>query len=850
MYAACRALLRSSVLALAGVCATLTATASGLDEEADFRAARLALDDGLPSVAAVKATRLLEAARWDSTERLTLASLAVEAWVRAKNGAEALKILEKERVPNSIFWQAQALVLAGDTQRAEELLVARLRAGEATSQERLLLAHTALSQWDTTLAREVLATLRHNADARTARTAGLMLDEMDMTTGNHSSAVKNLSSPANLADPVARSLRARGLVETGLHDQAQTELRAMLAATYGGEHAHHAAAVLLADSLLRQEKPNEAAEVLVLFLDNTAESTLWTEAFDLLARVFESSRATVLPADAVLRWITDGSTAQRQTQNPAASTGTFSAHAMLLLSRWLLARGRTLESLGLLEAMIQTHPGHPQAAEAMHLALETYGALKADDRVTALADQWRQRFGASRSAMVDFVTGGTAFSRGEFRQAAQLFQTAADVATTLAERRAALYNAGVAAVRAGELLLYQTLLGQLQIVSAGADTSVRSGDAAADLELDRALDMAARAQPEALAELRTFIQQRPSHPRLPEAHLALAETTLAAATSPDFTAVEGTLQAVAALPALSPTLHQRIALNRIWLLDRKGDLKGVTEAGAAFLKQWPAAAQSATVRMRVADAFFRQESYAAARTEFELVAKDYPTSPHADTALYFAGIAALSMLSDEGRETAINLWQELAERGGPLSIPARQQQALAKRRAGEEAEALRVLDSLLTEKGLSEDMQHSLVCEKAEILMLLGKTDAARLTEAVNLLHEMRREDDLSYLWRARAGYTLAAALNAAGSVTEALEACYDVVQSTGFTGPSNPAEFRWYYRAGFFAIELLETAKQWEAAARIAEKLAQSSGDRAAEAKERATKIRLEHFLWEGETR
>jgi hypothetical protein len=72
-------------------------------------------------------------------------------------------------------------------------------------------------------------------------------------------------------------------------------------------------------------------------------------------------------------------------------------------------------------------------------------------------------------------------------------------------------------------------------------------------------------------------------------------------------------------------------------------------------------------------------------------------------------------------------------------------------------------------------------------------------------------------------------------------------VQATGFTGPSDPAEFRWYYRAGFFGIDLLESSKQWEPAARLAEKLAVTSGDRAAEAKERATKIRLEHFLWDG---
>jgi hypothetical protein len=158
-----------------------------------------------------------------------------------------------------------------------------------------------------------------------------------------------------------------------------------------------------------------------------------------------------------------------------------------------------------------------------------------------------------------------------------------------------------------------------------------------------------------------------------------------------------------------------------------------------------------------------------------------------------------------------------------------------------------MLDALLDEKSLSEELQRSLTCEKAEILMLLGKEEVPQLNAAIQVLQEALHEDDLPYQWRARLGYTLAVALNSAGRGVEALEACYDVVKSTGFTGPADPNEFRWFYRAGFFGIELIEGGKQWEAAALLAETLSQSKGDRAIEAKERATKIRLEHFLWDG---
>jgi hypothetical protein len=82
----------------------------------------------------------------------------------------------------------------------------------------------------------------------------------------------------------------------------------------------------------------------------------------------------------------------------------------------------------------------------------------------------------------------------------------------------------------------------------------------------------------------------------------------------------------------------------------------------------------------------------------------------------------------------------------------------------------------------------------------------------------------------------------------EALEACYDVVEShlANATGSPTPAESVWLYRAGFAALDILERKKEWEAAAHLADRLANTSGDRAAEAKAYATRLRLEHFLWD----
>lgn len=808
----------------------------------------MALGDGLPEVAAQKAGRLLAApGGLSAEEKEQVGRLAVEAWVRARNGRAALEVMEKTTFPGQAFWKARALMLTGDLVAAEQLLLADMTDAGSPALHRLLLAQISLALGNTTQARELLSPLSREADARTSTIARLMLDELAVNSGTYLAAIDDLATPALQRQPSAALLRARALAEVGRYEEARAQLQALLSNTGGGERVHDAASVLLAEVLQRQGETAAAMEALVQFLDHTLESAEWASAFDLLARILREGNGSLSLPDACLRWVAEGNTEQRKALQTPASTSTFQGHAMLLLARWLIQHERVMEALGLLEAMIQVHPGHPQASEAMRLALETYGALKVDARVTALADQWRRRFGTSGSSLVDFVTAGTAYERKEYAQAASLFQAAANVATSLAERRAALYNAGVAALRAGEFGLYQALLGQLQVVS--ADGALKTGDGAADLELDRALDLAARTRPEAEQELTSFARRHPGHPRLADARTVLAETLLLK-TPPDFAGAERALQQAAATPNLTSAQQQRISLTRLWLADRRGDLKTVTEAGAEFVKNWPEAAAVPEVRMKVAEAHYRQENLASARTEFELVARDYPRSPYAETALYFAGMSAVSLIGDGNREAAIDLWQEVAQRGGPLSIPARQQQALAKRLLGKDDEALKLLDALLLEEKLADETRRSLICEKAEILMLERDGPPARLQSAADVLRGLLKEPELPYVWRARAGYTLACALDALGDKPGALEACYDVVQAQGSTGPSNPSEFHWYYRAGFFGIGLLEASKQWESAARLAEKLAQSAGEGAAEAKERATTIRLNHFLWDGDVK
>jgi hypothetical protein len=298
---------------------------------------------------------------------------------------------------------------------------------------------------------------------------------------------------------------------------------------------------------------------------------------------------------------------------------------------------------------------------------------------------------------------------------------------------------------------------------------------------------------------------------------------------------------------LTPAQRQRLDYTRLWLRDAAEDLKTLVAEGAAFTKAWPQSTLLPEVRMKVASAHYRLEDFANARTEFEIIARDYPDTQHAETALYFAAMSASSVMSVEGRARAFAIWEELAQKSGPLAVAARRQQALSERLQGNHGPALAALDKVLAMKSLDPEQRRMTICEKAEVLLLLGKTEPVRLDAAADLLDEFLADHSLPFLWKARAGFTLASAHHDAKRDTEALEACYNVLRAADMTPPASPADYVWFSKAGFFGVDLLEASRQWEAAARLAEQIARRPGDRAVEARERATKIRLEHFLWDG---
>jgi hypothetical protein len=815
---------------------------AGLDDAPEFVAARQALSDGLPGVAAVKAERLLKQKGWTRVETRQLATFAAEAWARGEDAERVLALAEAHDLNDEVFWRAQALALKGAFAAARKVITEDDQSPRQP-RTRLLLAQIFTALGENTAARAEIAPLLAVLDEPLRPQAARLQTELDLSDGKPAASLADASQ-----DAAARYLRARALLQQGQSAAAGQLLETMPDAAGGGERVRHASILLQAEILLQQRQFTDAHEHLLKFLDTTVDTGLWTEAFDLLDHAHQRLQEPRELPEAVLRWVSSGNTAQQQPEPSLAlvkATGELRGHALFILAKWLASTGRGMEAVSLLEAMLQMQQAHPRRADALRLAMELHAAQGADERALTLADAWRQLSGGA-SAKVDFTAGSLLFRRGDHLQALQLFQNAANIATTLTDRRRALFNAAVTAVSAGNFTLYQSLLGQLEVVTSAAGAGQGADDSAATLELEKALFAASKRQPDAEPALRAFIRAHPGHPRFADACVALAEWLLMAV-PPRIQDARITLDATTAATALSESQMQRIDLTRLWLHDAAGNLKELIAEGAAFLTAWPKSAFVPEVRMKIAGAHYRLEDFASARTEFEIIARDYPDTANADTALYFAAMSASSVMSAEGRVRALATWEDLAQKGGPLAVAARRQQALSERAQGRLTEALAALDKLLALKTLDVEQRRLTSCEKAEVLLLLGKTEPERLAAAISLLDAFLADHSLPFFWKARAGFTLATAHHDAKRDTEALEACYNVLRAADITPPSSPADYVWFAKTGFFGIDLLEAAHQWEAAARLAEQVAQRRGDREREARERATKIRLEHFLWDG---
>ena len=206
-------------------------------------------------------------------------------------------------------------------------------------------------------------------------------------------------------------------------------------------------------------------------------------------------------------------------------------------------------------------------------------------------------------------------------------------------------------------------------------------------------------------------------------------------------------------------------------------------------------------------------------------------------------------LTEEGAQRALIFWQKLAEIKSPLAPLARHHQAQIKLSQGDQEEALTILDAALVDEP-EPKLKVLILILKGRALYELGGKDDVRLGQAINIFAQALLLEDISMAIRHEILFRKAKAHELLRQVDQTLSCLHEVMKSRANSQGKNEANpFKWYYRAGFEAIRIKESAGGQQsiiAAIAIADRLARTPGPRADEARKTGQRLRLEHFIWQ----
>lgn len=796
--------------------------------------ARKALREGLPQVAAQKLRVALIGSDLSYEERSSANRLLAEALVSAGQFEEALNRLAQ----------------IGDTQTETNLIRARALAGLGKWEEALPFFQSLTARPELALAArlgaaESMAALGRDDDAAAVLQA--LVDEgkagaseLLRLAGLYAGLNKSAQARQILKKVTPRTpaeIKWRTYVEGRLYLAEQQPLPAMeIFEQLLREPEHLTESLLfgatlgLTDATVVLSGYESARGALENFVHRFPQSAYLETAFRRLDQIYSQEED---PSESELhKW----------TLQPPARRA---ALATYYVARLTLRERRFDKTAVLLNYFLKTYTRHPLLCEAYLMQADMYLAQRQlTQAIPVLEAAMRQASNAEQRGEIELRTAIVHHQQGEYLLAANLFRSAADRSPGL--RTVATYNAALAWLNQRSEVPYTAEFRKLGENAGGAALQ-------SNLLLERGLLQARAGELRAQETLQLFLHQNPRHRRAGEARIALAELEFQAArasANPQQRAkavrqAADYLQVANSAPRSTEMAEQADYL-AVFLADtdtRRNDAR-VIELGQEFLRKYKKSRFVSDIRMKLGQVYFRSEDFANAETQFATLAEESSESQYAETALFLAGQSAMGLARNPGAmDRALEFFDRVVKRDGPLKLYARQEQAIAQSRLKRDDQAIILYDLILSaQPSAGPELRHAALCGKGDSLRTLGRKDPAKLEAAVTVFEQLAEAPNVTPLWRNQALYKKAITLKQLGRTEEALTAFYDVLERS----TSAEREHFWSGKAGFDAGSVLEQKEQWKAAIAIYEKLAKLEGPRAAEARDRVKDIRLKHFVWD----
>ncbi len=423
---------------------------------------------------------------------------------------------------------------------------------------------------------------------------------------------------------------------------------------------------------------------------------------------------------------------------------------------------------------------------------------------------------------VDFLRGSALFALSRYAEAADAFLSAAHQDPS-PRRETALYNAA----------LSYLLSNHHSVITHPAQQELMrcypQGSAVRELRLVEALQKAKQRTPDAGEVLDAIADVSP------RARLALAELRFAA------NDLKGASDQWLQLNHTSETRADRAAYLAIFLVDHgteDGDER-VIRLARDFLDAYPHSPFKPEVRMKLGEVFFRRGNYLGARIQFESFAHEFPDSPMAETALFFAGQSSVRTMDASAIEDAMLIFEEVAKMEGPLALRARLEQARLQETVGHPDQALLILENILASKS-DDDIRFEALMMQGNIRFGQGLVASENYAHAIKSWQQISSAPAVTLPWKNQALTKIGAAYQKLGDTDHALASYYGVFSAPH---PADP-EFFWFYKAGFDAAKLLESKQLWSEAINVYKQLAAIPGPRSKEARDRMERLKLANFI------
>lgn len=795
------------VLAIALVVAwPLSAVSQSPDVQTQAEAA---LRNGVPQTAIAP---LKEALRKGQGDRAALSRLLARLQLASGSPEDALKTLDAGGNGGSEEWKVlrgAALAAQGGTSAAAAALEPL---APGNTEATLLLARIRAEEGDNQAALELLSNIATNASAN-PQMLRLLLD------------VKLLAEDSAAAAQLLERIEAESLLPPA--ETAIAKGRLLL-----GQNNPAEAAKAFESALSSPEIPPQARDNARFGLSRAAHAMGdKTRARAVLREGLAAGTTSAALRQAMEEWI---KLEKESGADPSGDLRSWSAEkknaraaeaALQLAQLDLEARATEAAAKSLHELLAREDLEPGQKRRAQLLTVETNIAAGQSSDALSMLD--------SMAAEDDYRTlmlrGRALAAAGANKQAQDAFAKAAKSGETTEEISAATANRFVTALATGDLAPAREAWQALQRTAAEDPRLLEWSFLMASAE----------AQQGTIDSLAGLARRTPATDYSFKAKLALAEWRLARGEAVAAQRILKTAEPEADAPARAASL----AAAAIFAADNAGTKsRGELVADCeSYLSQHPDAPESADVSFKLAELHARGGDHAAAETILARLTEKLPESESAALAKFLAAQAASRSMSAVATERALVWLNELAQGQSSLKHRARFEQASLLLRQKKFSDALALHESTLAADP-PDDVKHAARMERADVLFAMGSTQPEKFDEAAVAYELIASDQGAPPDWRDQAVCKRAAALARRGQTDKALALYREVLERPAAEG----ADQFWLMKAGMEAARLLEEQQDWEAAVAVYDRLASAGGAQREELKQRARRLRLEHFIWE----